>query len=154
MTVAARAGVLLSGARPAGPPHRGPCPCSDRTSWLRSNWPACPEPRSRRAASGTATRAAAAAAASAAAADPCHFAVLGLPRSATREQVKQAYRRLARQWHPDVNTSPGAAERFKVGTQASRKAPASCPACRVIWSSCLAVLGTQLSSTAPPTPRS
>ncbi|PRW59959.1 dnaJ-like protein subfamily A member 2-like [Chlorella sorokiniana] len=66
-----------------------------------------------------ATRAAAAAAASSSAgADRCHFAVLGLPRSATRDQVKQAYRRLARQWHPDVNSAPEAVERFKLISQA------------------------------------
>lgn len=110
---AAGAAALLSGARPPSPPHRGPWPCSDRSTWLR-NRSSCGAGRSRRAATATRTAAAAAAAGSAAAADPCHFVVLGLPRSATRDQIKQAYRRLARQWHPDVNRSPGAVERFKV----------------------------------------
>ena len=106
------AAALWPAARPPSPPHRAAWPCSDRSTWLRS-WPACSTRRSRRTGP-AATSAAAGAASSAAAADQCHFAVLGLPRSATRDQVKQAYRRLARQWHPDVNASPRAAERFKV----------------------------------------
>jgi molecular chaperone DnaJ len=39
--------------------------------------------------------------------------VLGVSRDAGREEVQQAYRRLARQNHPDVNRDPGAEERFK-----------------------------------------
>jgi len=41
------------------------------------------------------------------------FEVLGLDRSASFEEVKGAYRRLARQYHPDANpTDPDALERF------------------------------------------
>jgi hypothetical protein len=32
-----------------------------------------------------------------------HYAVLGLPIDATPEEIREAYRRLARQWHPDAN---------------------------------------------------
>jgi len=40
--------------------------------------------------------------------------VLGIRRNASDEQVKTAYRNLAKQWHPDVNPEdPEAAERFK-----------------------------------------
>src|ERR1700712_4265355 len=41
------------------------------------------------------------------------YEVLGVSRDAGREEVQQAYRRLARQNHPDVNKDPGAEERFK-----------------------------------------
>lgn len=40
-----------------------------------------------------------------------YYKTLGVPRSATEKEIKQAYRSLARQYHPDVN--PATAERFK-----------------------------------------
>lgn len=42
-----------------------------------------------------------------------YYEILGVPRNATLEEIKQAYRRLARQYHPDVNKSPDAEEKFK-----------------------------------------
>lgn len=42
-----------------------------------------------------------------------YYAVMGVPRDATAEQVKQAYRRLARRYHPDVSKLPDAEQRFK-----------------------------------------
>jgi curved DNA-binding protein len=42
-----------------------------------------------------------------------YYDVLGVPRDASQEQLQQAYRRLARRLHPDVDRSPGAEERFK-----------------------------------------
>ena len=39
--------------------------------------------------------------------------VLGIQRSANKEEIKNSYRRLALQYHPDRNKSPGAEERFK-----------------------------------------
>ncbi|MFO1541135.1 MAG: molecular chaperone DnaJ [Chloroflexota bacterium] len=42
-----------------------------------------------------------------------YYDILGVPRGATDDEVKKAFRRLAQQWHPDVNREPGADERFK-----------------------------------------
>jgi curved DNA-binding protein len=42
-----------------------------------------------------------------------YYATLGLDRSATTEQIRKAYRALARKFHPDVNKSKEAEERFK-----------------------------------------
>ncbi|MGD8821220.1 MAG: molecular chaperone DnaJ [Anaerolineae bacterium] len=41
------------------------------------------------------------------------YQVLGVDRNATDEQIKKAFRRLARQYHPDVNKNPEAEARFK-----------------------------------------
>jgi molecular chaperone DnaJ len=42
-----------------------------------------------------------------------YYEVLGLPRSATGEDVKKAFRKLAFQYHPDRNHDAGASDRFK-----------------------------------------
>ena len=47
-----------------------------------------------------------------------HYQTLGVARDATPEQIKKAYRKMARQLHPDVNPGNGAEDRFKAVSQA------------------------------------
>lgn len=42
-----------------------------------------------------------------------YYQILGVSKEASAEEIKNAYRRLARQYHPDVNKAPDAEERFK-----------------------------------------
>ena len=41
------------------------------------------------------------------------YQVLGVPRTASQDEIQQAYRKLARAHHPDINKDPAAEERFK-----------------------------------------
>src|SRR5579875_247146 len=42
-----------------------------------------------------------------------YYETLGVPRDASAEDIRRAYRTLARQYHPDINKEPGAEDRFK-----------------------------------------
>ena len=47
-----------------------------------------------------------------------YYAALGVPRDADLEQIKKAYRKLARTYHPDVSKAPDAEARFKNAAEA------------------------------------
>lgn len=42
-----------------------------------------------------------------------YYGILGVDREATEQEIKRAYRKLARKYHPDVNPSEEAAEKFR-----------------------------------------
>lgn len=46
-------------------------------------------------------------------ADRDFYQILGVPRTASQDDIQRAYRKLARENHPDVNADPGAEDRFK-----------------------------------------
>src|SRR6186997_3215869 len=47
-----------------------------------------------------------------------YYKVLGIDKKASQEDIKKAYRKLARQYHPDTNKDAGAEERFKAISEA------------------------------------
>ena len=51
-------------------------------------------------------------------ADRDFYQILGVPRTASQDEIQRAYRKLARSYHPDVNKDPAAEERFKEVSEA------------------------------------
>ncbi len=42
-----------------------------------------------------------------------YYKILGVDKNASQDEIKRAYRKLARKYHPDVSKEPGAEEKFK-----------------------------------------
>lgn len=57
-----------------------------------------------------------------------YYSILEIPKTAAQEEIKKAYRKLARKYHPDINKESGAEDKFKeineaygiLGDEASR----------------------------------
>ena len=49
-----------------------------------------------------------------------YYAVLGVPRNASADDIKKSYRKLAVRFHPDKNKNPGSEEKFKEISEAYR----------------------------------
>ncbi len=50
--------------------------------------------------------------------DKDYYNILGVPQTATSEEIRQAYRTLARRYHPDTSQEPNADERFQEAQEA------------------------------------
>jgi curved DNA-binding protein CbpA len=47
-----------------------------------------------------------------------YYRILGIPASSTLEEIKKAYRKKARLYHPDINNAPDSKDRFIEATEA------------------------------------
>lgn len=53
-------------------------------------------------------------------AEKSYYEVLGVPKQASKSQIKSAYRRLSKQYHPDVSAEPNAKQIFQEIAEGTR----------------------------------
>ena len=41
-----------------------------------------------------------------------YYEILGIEKNASKDEIKSAFRKMARKWHPDVNKAPEAETKF------------------------------------------
>lgn len=46
-------------------------------------------------------------------ADKDYYSILGISKDASQDDIKHAYRRMSKKYHPDINKEPGAEKKFK-----------------------------------------
>ena len=75
-----------------------------------------------------------------------YYDILGVKRDATETEIKSAYRKLARKYHPDVNKTKEAESKFK---DVLPKAGKECRPCFPAFSSCMRPGSALLASPEP-----
>ena len=48
-----------------------------------------------------------------------YYSILGVGKTATKEEIKKAYKQLAKKYHPDLNKEDGSTEKFKEISEAA-----------------------------------